>query len=174
MRATIVYTLLPLVLFMTGCASETDRAIVGAAGKGENQRLLELIQGGADINAVALDGWTPLTVAIANGHVETASLLISHGADVNKPDTSGNCPLYWASSYGRLAVVHKLVAKGATVDCPSGFDPLITATVGNREEVVRLLLAKGANPDKKGREGESARELAHKKGLIKIVRLFNG
>jgi DNA-binding NarL/FixJ family response regulator len=75
-----------------------------------------LLERGADVNAAAASGMTPVIAAAAsNGPVAVLRLLIEHGADVNaaaKPD--GITALMLAASIpGNVEKVRLLVAAGA-------------------------------------------------------------
>lgn len=56
---------LPVVLFLllTSCeGGELEEALISAAQYGKVAEMSLLIDGGANVNGVAFDGWTPLTV----------------------------------------------------------------------------------------------------------------
>ncbi len=88
----------------------------------------------ADLNAVDPDGTSALQLAILNVHYDLASMLLRKGADPNVPDNSGMTALY------------------AAVDMrsPAGMmtrpNPKLTAEI-DAAEMVRILLANGANPN---------------------------
>jgi ankyrin repeat protein len=106
-----------LLAILVGCASEQDKALVVAAGKGDLVEMRRLIDRGANVNTVALDDWTPLTRAADRGGVEAVRLLIASGGDVNKP--SGDLsPLFFAADGGHLAVVRLLLENGARLNLP--------------------------------------------------------
>jgi len=73
--------------------------------------------------------------------VFTATLGL-HAGDVNED-------LLEASRVGDLAAVQALIGKGAALETKTayGHTPLYLAAMNGREEVVRFLLDKGANPD---------------------------
>ena len=52
-----------------------------------------LIQAGEDINIRGEDGWTPLHVASAHGHVEVITALLTAGADTTIKSNSGRTPV---------------------------------------------------------------------------------
>jgi hypothetical protein len=56
---------------------------------------------------------TPLHVAAAYGHLDTAEFLINHGADINAKNEDGWTPLHVAVFNGHLALVKLLLEKGA-------------------------------------------------------------
>jgi hypothetical protein len=79
-----------------------------------------LVANGANANAKANDGESPLHVAaMARKRVEIAKFLVSKGADVNAKLTgdklTGATPLHWAASQGDVEMVKFLVFKGANV-----------------------------------------------------------
>jgi ankyrin repeat protein len=88
----------------------------------------------ADLNAADPDGTTALQLAILNVHYDLASMLLRKGADPNAADNSGMTALY------------------AAVDmrAPAGMmtrpNPKLTAEI-DAAEMVRILLASGANPN---------------------------
>jgi ankyrin repeat protein len=92
-----------------------------------------LLQGKADINLPDPDGTTPLLLTLINGHWDTAKLLIESGANVNDWDFWGQSPLY-------IAVDMNILPAGFRVELP-------TTDTATGIEVIRMLLARGANPN---------------------------
>jgi ankyrin repeat protein len=68
---------------------------------------------GANLNARARDGTTPVYIASQEGQVSTVRALVSLGADINRPAGEGWTPLMVASRAGRVAVVAELLKAGA-------------------------------------------------------------
>jgi ankyrin repeat protein len=94
-------------------------------------------------------GGPPLLIALSDRSVpesaEIALLLIERGADVNARGTSGNTPLIRALIGKYDAVVRALLEKGADPNMSNGPNtPLLAA--GSNEEMRKLLIAAGANP----------------------------
>ena len=56
-----------------------------------------LIDNGAEVNAKAEKGTTPLDVAAMGNAAEVVKLLIDSGAEVNTKDKNGDTPLHWAA-----------------------------------------------------------------------------
>jgi hypothetical protein len=123
--ATMVFTALP-----RGGLT----ALLLAARQGAARGIEALAAAGADLDAADPDGTTPLIMAIINAHYDEAALLIEKGAKLDPGDAAGMTPLYAAIDMRHQEpLINRPLAK------PSGrLLPL---------DVVRLLLARGANPN---------------------------
>ena len=104
-----------------------------AAREGCSECVRLLIEGGADINKADPDAVTPLLMATLNANWDSAKLLIEAGAWLDKWDIYGRSPLYAAVDYNTLP-------HGGRADRLSG--DLTTS-----EDIVSMLLDKGANPN---------------------------
>jgi cytohesin len=129
-----------------------SKSLHQAAKDGNLEQVTKLIAAGADVNARDNRSQTPLHFAARNGHEEIARLLIAGGADVNvnMGDESWT-PLLDAASKGHTKLVKLLLEKGAKVDVGDdyGYTPLYYAIWSNDEESVRMLIAAGADVDKR-------------------------
>jgi ankyrin repeat protein len=109
-------------------------ALMYAARENAMDAARALADAGADLDRGDVDGVTALIVAIINGHYDLAAVLIESGADPDRADTTGMTPLYAAVDMNTLQFMH-----GRPPSKPSGrLTPV---------DVVRLLLAYGAQPD---------------------------
>ena len=97
-------------------ASELDRQLAGAAGRGDVVSLRQLIKEGAQVNAVDEWGNTALLLAAREGDVETARTLLRAGAEV---DGRGGAltPLGQAALRGHTHMVRLLLRSGACMVC---------------------------------------------------------
>jgi ankyrin repeat protein len=94
------------------------------------------------------DAWTPLWIAACHGHSDITRMLLDAGANVNATNRKGCTALREASQIGATEVVRLLLEHSANVDlAPHDFQdaPLIVAAAKDHIEVVKLLLAAGAN-----------------------------
>jgi rhodanese-related sulfurtransferase len=82
----------------------------------------ELLQAGADIHAVTVDGNQALWLACVGEIVENIKLLIDAGAEIQHVNANGATPLMFAASSGRAKAVAALLAAGA--------DPLFETDLG--------------------------------------------
>jgi uncharacterized protein len=104
-----------------------------AARDGHVDSVKALLEGKANIDMPDPDGTTPLVLTLINAHWDTAKLLIDSGANVNDWDFWGQSPLY-------IAVDMNILPAGFRVELP-GMDQATGI------EVIKLLLARGANPN---------------------------
>lgn len=69
-------------------------ALLYAAREGHVEAAIALIEARANINQVSADKFSPLVIAIINGHLDLAKSLLDHGADPNLATLSGLTALY--------------------------------------------------------------------------------
>ena len=99
-----------------------------------------LVGSGVDLNAVDVDGQTPLERAVFHGDKDVANMLIDAGADAS---------LHLATLVGHVGKVRSLINSGADVNEGNelGDTPLYLATRGGHADVAELLMAHGADPN---------------------------
>lgn len=149
-----------------------------AVYRGDIAECERLLASGADANERDRGGLTLLMRAIMADHagLPVVALLLRHGADVNATDTKQHwTALHFASRDRQAPIVAALLEAGASVEVADSFGntPLWRAVMGKvvGPEVVKHLLAAGANPDSVNSTGVSPRSLAA--GKAEISALFN-
>ena len=85
-----------------------------AAGYGYTEFAKELIKNGANLEAKANDGNTPILDASQYKHFELVKIFIKSGANVNAKDDQGKTPLRYSALYGNTETVMLLLENGAT------------------------------------------------------------
>ena len=132
-----------------------------AAAAGDVDRVRALLDADPTlVTAHAPDGWTPLHLAGHFRHTAMVDVLLARGVDVNATSRNGhaNAPLH-AAAAGRAgaALMRRLLDAGARVNArqSGGHTPLHEAALGGDAEVVRLLLAAGADPETGNHEGQT-------------------
>ncbi|KAL6874771.1 hypothetical protein J3F83DRAFT_728636 [Trichoderma novae-zelandiae] len=126
-----------------------------------------LIACGANPNARNKEDYTPLDNACRNGDAKMVTALIDSGAKVHVRNVFGFTPLHHAAQVGATAVVEVLLAAGASIDARlqrTRDTPLLLAVVADQVEVVRLLIARGANDRLKNGAGLDCHKLAIRHG----------
>jgi ankyrin repeat protein len=131
----------------------------------------------AALNGQDDEGMTPLACAIVQEQMEAVRFLLDKGADPNIPDKNGDTPLGLAASRNKTngtPLCELLLAKGAVVNPTNNktefnIPPLSWAVSSDNTELVKILLAHGADPN--GRGGNILRE-ASSRGDTEIVALL--
>lgn len=102
--------------------------------------------------------------------------LISKGGDPNEVDDDKISNLAWASISNRVSIVQSLLAHGAQVNTVDrfGMTPLLYAASINHGDtaVMEKLIAAGADPTAKNKEGLTAFDLAktyHHDAMVKLL-----
>jgi ankyrin repeat protein len=107
---------------------------------------------------------TPLHIALTERRVDVVKLLIAHGADVRARDSIGRSPLTVAITYCPQAI-ELLLASGVEINEQTRFGPPLLAAaryqwlyrgVRERENAVKILLGKGADPNTRDSDGRTA------------------
>jgi ankyrin repeat protein len=114
-----------------------------AAREGDIESARKLLDAGADINQTTEYGWTPLLTAVNNRNYRLALLLVERGADVNRANKGGWAPLY-------LAVDNRNIEGGDYPVPKPDVDHL---------DLIKALLAKGANPNAKVKDNTLTRTI---------------
>ena len=126
------------------------------AEEGDVGRVQSLIGEGADVNFRGRAGYTPLYLAVLNGHKDIAEFLILQGADpniVSRGERPGIAPLHLAAFAGYTDIIELLVLHGAAVNMETGRGrqtPLGIALKTGREEVVELIRKHGGRLSAEG------------------------
>lgn len=109
-------------------------------------------------------GETALHIVVKRGDPVYTRFLLQRGANPNLRDGKGNTPLMAAVSAGAGSIVPLLITGKANVNIAndSGETPLIRAVQRRDMQVIRDLLAAGADPDQVDNlAGLSARDYVH-------------
>jgi len=151
-------------------------ALHDAAKAGDLEEIKQLIADGADVNEKAMNGDTPLHQAANWGQTAVVKLLLAKGADANATDKRGQTPLYWATNGANdltaYSIAKLLIASGADVNAnsaPFQLTPLHLAAAAGLSRMAALLIAHGANPDVKSRNGSTPMAWAANFNGAKVV-----
>ena len=123
-----------------------DISIHEAAYTGNVEAVKQHLAAGADVNAKASRGWTPLHSVATK---EIAELLIAKGADVNAKDKIGGTSLHLAAHSGQKEIVELLIANGVNINAKieagkwKDQTSLSIAILNNQTETAALLRKHG-------------------------------
>lgn len=137
-----------------------------AVGNGDVATTRLLLDRGANINAKAASGITPVHWAVLQDKLDTLKLLLERKADVNVRDSGGNTPLHYAVDNGRAELVEALLAAGADPNAPGWTNgeaqpwwPLFRAVSLPAEvsgRIVKALIAHAADVNSRSTNGWTA------------------
>jgi len=174
--------------------SPRDSRLLSAVAKGDSKQAKFALADGADVNAVSLDT-TMLGWAAQRGAAAVVPLLVAAGASPDQPGPDGRTPLMHAAEHGKLKAIGALLAAGADVNrrgvpapvarrtvhgipVPT-FDhmhetgtPLIMAAKRGRADVVKALVAAGADPSIADADGLTAHDWAFRSQNRQVLSLL--
>uniref|UniRef100_A0A8C7ES90 Euchromatic histone lysine methyltransferase 2 n=1 Tax=Neovison vison TaxID=452646 RepID=A0A8C7ES90_NEOVI len=106
-------------------------------------------------------GWTPIIWAAEHKHIEVIRMLLTRGADVTLTDNEENICLHWASFTGSAAIAEVLLNARCDLHAVNyhGDTPLHIAARESYHDCVLLFLSRGANPELRNKEGDTAWDL---------------
>lgn len=120
-------------------------ALAAAVRGGRVEVVRELLQQGADVNAAAVDGTTPLLEAVGTRNGELVELLLAAGADADATNRYGMSALHLAARGADARSSRALLGAGADPSraLPEGETVLMAAAKSGNPEVVAALLPGG-------------------------------
>jgi hypothetical protein len=151
-------------------------ALFQASQKGHTDVVKVLTEANANVDLGDIDDTsTPLFMAVQNGHTDVVKVLVRAHADVNQARaTDGSTPLFMAAQDGYIDIVEVLLAahadvnKARTTDAQrgnagaapgsprlveEGATPLHVAAQNSHVDVIKMLLAAGADRNKASEKG---------------------
>jgi ankyrin repeat protein len=159
--------------------AELDQRLIRAAKANDVDLVRELIQAGGNVNAKDAIQDSAFLYAGAEGFDEVLRLTLANGADVKSTNRFGGTALIPASEHGHVETVRILIAAGVPVNHVNnlGWTAMQEAILLNnggprQQEVVRLLLGAGADPDIRDPQGRTALANAERLGFTEIARLI--
>ena len=173
--------LLAMLLIAAPAAAQMSLSsgdFVAAVRDRDGDKAMELLQsrGPQIINLRNDRGETALIVAIPRRDDTWTGFLLNYGADPNLPARNGETPLIAAARVGYMGALADLLRFKAKIDAANrmGETALIVAVQNRHPDIVKVLLALGADPDKAdSAAGYSARDYARRdtrsRELLKLI-----
>jgi uncharacterized protein len=180
-RVKVAAPLLAMLLVAAPAAAQMSMSsgdFVAAVRDRDGDKAMELLQtrGNQIINLRNDRGETALIVAIQRRDDTWTGFLLNQGADPNLAARNGETPLIAAARVGFMGALADLIRLRAKVDAANrmGETALIVAVQNRHPDIVKVLLALGADPDKAdSAAGYSARDYAKRdtrsRDLIKLI-----
>ncbi len=164
----LVMVFLPFLVYSQGEKSFTDTTyfipydddfnLIMAASKGHMMNVGSLLERGARVNAVTIDGISALMYAAENGDFEMVRFLLEKGADPNLKPWNGVTALISSVKLNNFNVAELLIANGAEINAKDddGVTPLHYTVAYNYPEMTEMLLFFEADPGIKDDNGNIA------------------
>lgn len=156
-----------------------DQELVAAAKANDAALVAELIRRGGNVNAKDPIQDSAFLYAGAEGFNDVLQLTLAAGADVTSINRYGGTALIPASEHGHVETVKILIAAGVPVNHVNnlGWTAMQEAILLNdggprQQEVIRLLLEAGADPDIRDPQGRTALQNAERLGFSEIAALI--
>jgi len=153
--------------------------LVDAAARGDLARVRALVVAGGNVNWQNARKDSVFLVASARGHAPIVQLALDYGADLKSTNRYGGTALIPACHYGHVEVVKLLLQTQIDVNHVNdlGWTALLEAVMlgdgGPRyQEIVNLLLRRGAKPNLADPEGVTPLAHAKKRGYEELARLI--
>ena len=147
-------------------------ALIVASTAGHDEVVALLLEHNA--NPVARDdsGSSPLVNAVYFGHTKTVSLLLPRQKNLDKQD--GEELLLLASGLGHNDIINVMIDYGISANARGlkQRTALMAAAAFDRAETAKILLARGANPDARDEDGNTALDVAKDRGSDKVLALL--
>ncbi|WP_319268451.1 ankyrin repeat domain-containing protein [uncultured Draconibacterium sp.] len=146
--------------------------IFQASLEGNVQTVLNALDDGFKPNTIDENGRTVLMLAAYNGNTEIVKLLIDRGADVNSSDEVERTALMYASTGPFVNTVLALLKAGAEpnlIEKEESWTAAMMAAAEGQLEVLKTLVAYGADLDMVDIDGESSLDFAKSNGHSAVV-----
>ncbi|XP_023677104.2 ankyrin repeat and KH domain-containing protein 1-like isoform X5 [Paramormyrops kingsleyae] len=150
-------------------ADSFESPLTLAACGGHVELAALLIERGANLEEVNDEGYTPLMEAAREGHEEMVALLLAQGANINaQTEETQETALTLACCGGFLEVADFLIKAGADIELGCS-TPLMEAAQEGHLELVKYLLAAGANYHATTATGDTALTYACENGHTDVA-----
>jgi uncharacterized protein len=156
--------------------SRGTTALMSASEEGNVDIMRMLLERGAAVNTKTLKGATALVQACIIGSPEYKNTIVVRPG----PPGAGKDTLEFARVKSRPEAVTLLLDKGVDVNGrvdlfnDNGWTPLMIAAEKGDLDLVKLLLKRGADPNAKSKQGNTASSVAAEKGFEEIVKVLSG
>lgn len=154
---------------------ENETALHAAAATGHLLIIHLLIQAGAISDPVNDRLYTPLMLAVENQHEDIIEYLITAGAHLQPRGDDGMTCLHLAAKAGNAGMCRVLLSArllNINMQDDGGWTPLVWATEHKHLDIVKLLMANGADPNITDNEGNIGLHWSAFSGSLDICQIF--
>jgi len=147
-------------------------AFFQAAFDGNLTYIEKILAKGINVNITNTENRTALMLAAFNGHTDLVQLLLEKGANVNLVDNINRTALMFASTGPFNSTVELLLKHGAEpnkADSEENWTAVMFAAGEGQLEVIKTLVANGADLTMVDVDGESCYDFAVSKGYTEVA-----
>ncbi|GMF20546.1 unnamed protein product [Phytophthora lilii] len=159
---------------------DTSAALLAASAAGDEPAVKLLLRQGAAESALLAQrffGETPCEQALEHGHVRVAALLLD-AALRRAPPAEGEPALFWRRMLAAALRSRQLSVLGfepeLNADVRHSEKPLLDAARADLPDMMKVLLAHGADAEARDPVGSSALHIAAKYGALRVLRVLRG
>jgi len=156
-----------LLILLAGFSSVQAAAyddLLRAAEMGDASGVERMVARGLDPNTADAKGNTILMIAAREGHKDVVWALVRRKANANRRNQHGDTALMIASLRGDREIARMLIEFGNAEVKHSGWAPIHYAAFQDKPELIKYLIAKGADKDALAPNGYTALMLAARSG----------
>ena len=148
--------------------------IYEAASEGLDDIMSILLDRTDRINEPNKYSWTPLMLAIKNGHIKIVKMLLPKIDNIDQSDRYGDTPLHFAVRKGHPGIFSLVLEKSGRINEQNGngLTPLMLALKLGHLEFAETIVNKFDNVDRIFIDGEPLLQYAASEGLIDIVKVI--
>lgn len=162
-------------LFISSPSIATEIDIFDAAREGNLSSITEYVQQDGNLNITNSSGYTPFILATYHGQDKAAAMLVDSGANACLTDSKGN-NVYMGVAFKGYVHIAEWLLDNTACDINhrnnAGQTALMMASLFGREELVKLLLQHGADPEIVDYQNNTAESLAQGQGLNQIIKII--
>lgn len=159
---------------------DQGRTALIAAAYGDHLAVARLlIQAGADVNTQDNSRQSAYLIPTADGSLDFLRLTLQSGANVHRLDSYNGTGLIRAADRGHVEIIRELLTTDIAIDHVNrlGWTALLEAIIlgnggPNHTEVVRLLVAAGANVNLADRDGTTPLAHAQRRNFPEIITIL--
>jgi len=154
------------------CGGTSTPEIYTASEQGNENKVKNLLDSGADVNAKNEQGETALMVALFEEHDKIVVMLLAYGADVNVKNNDGNTAITFASQKYMEIMLDKIDWNENRNNLFFMVSEQIQDDSVDDTDFLRMILDSGANVDTLDENGNSVLFYASELGLANTVKIL--
>lgn len=173
MKKAIASLITAASLFATPAIAGIYDDILRAANLNDTTTVVDLLRRGMDVNTADSQGNTLMMIAVREKNLELVRFLLENRANSQRRNRYGDTAMMVAALQGSEDIVRLMLEKKVNPN-QTDWNALHYAAFENRDKVVALLLAGGADVNAPAPNGSTPLMLAAKRGHLETVRLLVG